>query len=164
MKEALPWVGLITQPPTGSGGTFALLEFLYHVLVGTGRCQPVVVAPESGGSRRPRALLLPRDVGGLVVNEAQIFGLPAIVADAVGCREDLITPGGTGLVFPAGEADAFAAAMMELASDPGRARETGRNARRRSRRFTVEKATDGIVRALYAVTGRGAPGAVAVPV
>lgn len=39
---------------------------------------------------------------GLVVNEAQIFGLPVIVSDRVGSFPDLVTPE-TGRVFPSGD-------------------------------------------------------------
>lgn len=38
---------------------------------------------------------------GLVVNEGMAAGLPAIVSDGVGCAEDLIEPGQTGLTYAA---------------------------------------------------------------
>lgn len=56
---------------------------------------------------------------GLVVNEALAAGIPCIVSDRVGCREDLITASGGGDIVPVEEPEALAAAMTELATDPG---------------------------------------------
>lgn len=50
---------------------------------------------------------------GLVVNEAQIFGLPVIVSDRVGCYPDLVTPE-TGRVFPSGDEAALVDALMSV--------------------------------------------------
>jgi glycosyltransferase involved in cell wall biosynthesis len=46
-------------------------------------------------------LVLPSEseTWGLTVNEAMASGLPAIIADAVGCAPDLITEGKTGFTF-----------------------------------------------------------------
>lgn len=54
---------------------------------------------------------------GLVVNESMAFGLPVIATDAVGCVDDLVKPGITGLIVPAGNSAALAGAMQRLASD-----------------------------------------------
>jgi glycosyltransferase involved in cell wall biosynthesis len=58
-------------------------------------------------------LILPSrsETWGLVVNEALQYGLPAIVSDRVGCRQDLIDEGRTGFVFPAGNAALLADRM-----------------------------------------------------
>ena len=40
-----------------------------------------------------------REPWGLVVNEAMASGLPVIVSDRCGCVEDLVHPGGNGLIF-----------------------------------------------------------------
>ena len=51
-------------------------------------------------------LVLPSDASetwGLVVNEAFVCGIPAIVSDAVGCGPDLIVEGETGWVFQRGD-------------------------------------------------------------
>ena len=55
------------------------------------------------------ALALPsaHETWGLVVNEAQACGLPAVVTDVVGCAPDLIDEVATGLTFPVGNLDAF---------------------------------------------------------
>ncbi len=51
---------------------------------------------------------------GLVVNEAMAAGLPVIVSDQVGCIDDLIQNGKTGLIFPSGDRRALAEAMQKL--------------------------------------------------
>lgn len=64
-------------------------------------------------------LVLPSQWGetwGLVVNEALQFGIPAIVSELVSCWRDLIIPGETGYVFPAGNATALAACMARVIS------------------------------------------------
>src|SRR5262249_45358029 len=51
-------------------------------------------------------LVLPSDAKetwGLVVNEAMASGLPCIVSDACGCREDLVEPIRPDLCFPVGD-------------------------------------------------------------
>ena len=51
---------------------------------------------------------------GLVVNEAMACGLPAIVSDAVGCGPDLIEERATGSVFPLGNIEALADAIVRV--------------------------------------------------
>lgn len=51
---------------------------------------------------------------GLVVNEAMAAGLPVIVTDRVGCVDDLVQDGVTGLVVPAEKPDRLAAAISRL--------------------------------------------------
>ena len=95
------------------------------------------------------ALVLPSDHGetwGLVVNEAMACGLPAIVSDQVGCAEDLVLPGRTGLVVPFGDAGALATAMARMAADPAAAAAMGREARSLVQRdYTIERAAKGIL-------------------
>jgi glycosyltransferase involved in cell wall biosynthesis len=50
---------------------------------------------------------------GLVVNEVMNAGRPVIVSDRVGAAPDLVTPGGNGWVYPAGEIAALGAALRE---------------------------------------------------
>ena len=40
---------------------------------------------------------------GLVVNEAMNFGLPVLVSDMVGCKDDLVEENGNGFVFQTGD-------------------------------------------------------------
>lgn len=53
---------------------------------------------------------------GLVVNEAMACGLPAIVSTGVGCAPDLIDEERTGLVYPTGDVNALARALLRLRS------------------------------------------------
>lgn len=104
------------------------------------------------------ALVLPSDAGetwGLVVNEAMASGLPAIVSDRVGCREDLILEGETGFSFPLGDPRTLAACLTTLARDPIRAAAMGDSARRRViELYSMKRGVDGTVGALHAVCGR----------
>jgi glycosyltransferase involved in cell wall biosynthesis len=68
------------------------------------------------------------DTFGNVVLEAQASGLPVIVSDVGGPRENLI-PGETGLVVAATE-ESLTRAVMELVANPLGLREMGRAARR----------------------------------
>jgi len=104
------------------------------------------------------ALVLPSDYGetwGLVVNEAMLFGVPAIVSDRVGCGPDLVEPGVTGLVFPCRDDKALADAMRALAVDRDKAGRMGEVARKRvSERYSPALAVAGTVAALRAAAGR----------
>jgi len=51
---------------------------------------------------------------GLVVNEALQWGIPAVVSDGVGCREDLVKPGRTGWIFPDHSAAKLAQCLQSL--------------------------------------------------
>lgn len=50
---------------------------------------------------------------GLVCNEAMSFGLPIVVSDQVGAAPDLVVPGETGFVYPIGDVDALARALID---------------------------------------------------
>ena len=83
---------------------------------------------------------------GLVVNEAMACGVPAIVSDAAGCAPDLIDEGGTGSVFPTGDVAALAQRLIDF---------RGANAdalRRKCAEYSMARATEGLERALTAVT------------
>lgn len=101
-------------------------------------------------------LVLPSDYGetwGLVVNEAMVHGLPAIVSDRVGCGPDLVEDGVTGRVFPFGDVAALARAIVEIAEDgPGR-REMGASARRRVSAYSAESAVRGTLEAVRFAIG-----------
>lgn len=57
---------------------------------------------------------------GLVVNEVMATGRPVIVSDRVGCVRDLVKSGVNGIVFPAGDIAALAAALVGVIGDPER--------------------------------------------
>jgi glycosyltransferase involved in cell wall biosynthesis len=54
---------------------------------------------------------------GVVVNEAAACGLPLVLSDQVGAAPDLLRNGENGVIVPAGDVDAAAAALRRL-SDP----------------------------------------------
>jgi glycosyltransferase involved in cell wall biosynthesis len=87
---------------------------------------------------------------GLVVNEAMNCARPAIVSDRVGCADDLVFPGETGYVFPAGDAQALAGAMDRIVGDPVLRETMGRNAAALVARFGVRDAAAGIAAAVDA--------------
>jgi len=99
-------------------------------------------------------LVLPSDYGetwGLVVNEAMVCGLPAIVSDRVGCGPDLVEEGITGSIFPFGDVDALAKKMIDLASDSRKAEEMGQRAKQLVlQNYSVEKAVEGTMKAIEA--------------
>ena len=94
------------------------------------------------------ALVLPSDHGetwGLVVNEAMACGLPAIVSDQVGCAQDLVHEGRTGLVFPCRDVGALTGALGEMARDPAAAGRMGQEARARVMgRYGIAQAAEGV--------------------
>jgi glycosyltransferase involved in cell wall biosynthesis len=85
---------------------------------------------------------------GMVALEAMERGRP-VIASAVGGLPEIVADGVTGLVVPAGDAEALADAIVELAADLPRAAEMGLAGRERAvASFTPEQATSGI-EALY---------------
>ena len=74
--------------------------------------------------------------------EAAASGLPVVVA-ATGGLLDTVVPDRTGLVVPAGDADALAMAVERLLADPVRARALGRAGRERAASaFTWDRIAD----------------------
>ncbi len=73
------------------------------------------------------------------VIEAMAAGLP-VIASAVGGLLDLIEPDRTGVLVPAGDADALAAALRRLLTDPALARRLGKAAEDQVRqRYSFER-------------------------
>ena len=98
-------------------------------------------------------LVLPSDGGetwGLAVNEAMACARPCIVSDRVGCGPDLVIPQETGSIFPLGDVEALANAMLELAGNPEHMISMGLDARSRLINYSVETAVDGIIESLAA--------------
>lgn len=75
---------------------------------------------------------------GLVVNEAMACGLPVIVSDRVGCADDLVRPGETGLIVAAGDDGQLAAAIRRLAGDAGGRERMGQAAELLMSNWTLE--------------------------
>ena len=102
-------------------------------------------------------LVLPSasETWGLVVNEAMACGLPAIVSDAAGCAQDLVTPGRTGFVYAA----ANVPELWERMTDVANALEANPDAFRadvldRIAQYDANSAVAGTVAALGAVLAR----------
>ena len=98
-------------------------------------------------------LVLPseRETWGLVVNEALATGLPCVVSDGVGCALDLIAPGETGEVFPAGDVGVLASELTRLRSEKEDGQTRSTKCRDRVSRYSYEHATNGLVLACEAV-------------
>ena len=97
-------------------------------------------------------LVLASDFGetwGLVVNEAMLFGQPAVVSDRVGCGPDLVFDAETGFRFSFGREEALAQAMTHLASNPEKARQMGVRAREHVlKSYSIEAAVKGTLAAV----------------
>jgi glycosyltransferase involved in cell wall biosynthesis len=104
-------------------------------------------------------LVLPSDFGetwGLVVNEAMVCGVPAIVSDRVGCGPDLIEEGVTGAIFPCGDVDALAGRLVAFASDRDRLARMGQRAKELIKDYSVEHAVEGTLAAInYVISQHG---------
>jgi glycosyltransferase involved in cell wall biosynthesis len=86
---------------------------------------------------------------GLVVNEAFHRGVPVIATDAVGAAAGgLVQPERTGLVVPAGDAGALAAALRRVHGDPALRARLSAAAREAIRPYTPEAWAAGMAAAL----------------
>ncbi len=94
---------------------------------------------------------------GLAVNEAMHLGRPVILSDQVGCHPDLLLPGRTGWLFPAGDETALAAALREALTLPrAELAARGASARDHVSALNYDAASAGLLRALASVPGRRA--------
>lgn len=99
-------------------------------------------------------LALPSDgteTWGLVVNEALSSGLPCVVSDRVGCVPDLITPGETGEVFPAGDVPALMAAFERVRARTRAGHDWAPACRARASAYSFAAATAGLAAACLAL-------------
>jgi glycosyltransferase involved in cell wall biosynthesis len=92
----------------------------------------------------------------MVLSEAGAVGLPLVSTD-VGAIGEIVRDGETGLLVPAGDAGALAAALRQLAADPARRRAMGEAARLLVRtRFDAAANAAKLVTLLADVAGQGA--------
>jgi glycosyltransferase involved in cell wall biosynthesis len=105
--------------------------------------------------RSTYALVLPSVVEGYptTVLEAATFGVPAIATETIG-NSDAISHQETGLLFPPGDAEGLAVAMLLLARDSDLRDRLGGNARERSKKFTIKNTADVFVKAIEDLTQR----------
>ncbi|MEB3360114.1 MAG: glycosyltransferase family 4 protein [Synechococcales bacterium] len=134
----------------------------------------IYFAPFQNQSQMPRTyaagdvVVLPSygsgETWGLAINEAMCLGKAAIASDHVGCAADLIKPGETGLVFPAGDVDALAKCLQialqgvqsdrkglpPQKSDRQRLQTWGWAGQQHIQRYSYQESTKGLVAALSA--------------
>jgi glycosyltransferase involved in cell wall biosynthesis len=84
----------------------------------------------------------------LTLIEAMAAGLPVVSTDVGGVRE-VIPDGGTGLLAPAGDAEALARHVLHLAERPETVRELGKRGRLRARAVFDEEAMHAAYHRLY---------------
>ena len=90
---------------------------------------------------------------GTIVMEGNSVGRPMIASD-IGGLSDLVEPGRTGLLTPAGDAAALAAAMQGLIDDPARRERMGEAARAHVERFMAKSIVPRIERIYREVASR----------
>jgi glycosyltransferase involved in cell wall biosynthesis len=83
-----------------------------------------------------------------VVLEAMAAGLPIVATTSAG-SEILVIPGVNGAVVPPDDAAAFAQALIELVTDPGRMARCGESSRQRVARFTIDAMVEGTLDAYF---------------
>ena len=102
------------------------------------------------------ALLSAREPWAVVVNEAAACGLPLVLSDRVGAAHDLLRDGENGALVPAGDVDAAAKALRELAAAPKRRAEQGARPRELARDWGYGPSDEGFLDAVReAIADRG---------
>jgi glycosyltransferase involved in cell wall biosynthesis len=90
----------------------------------------------------------PGETWGLAVNEAMCLSRAVVASTHVGCAQDLIRSGSSGLVFEAGSVPALADALREALSDRPRLARWGAQGRRIVADYSYEETTRGLMKAL----------------
>ena len=93
----------------------------------------------------------PEESWGLAINEALCLGRPVIVSSHVGCGPDLVKPHVNGLIFPAGDVAALAAALGDALADPARLAVWGEKGREIISQYSYKHATHGLKKAVASV-------------
>jgi glycosyltransferase involved in cell wall biosynthesis len=103
------------------------------------------------------ALLSRWEPWGVVVNEAAACGKPLVLSDQVGAAPDLLRDGENGVLVPAGDVSAAAAALSRLTADAEWRREAGARSRGLMRAWGYEPSVDSFVEAVCEAAGRVLP-------
>jgi len=85
---------------------------------------------------------------GSVINEAMACGLPVIVTDRSGSVGDIVRENDNAFVYPAGDADALAAALDRLASDEALRVRMGHRSREIIAEWSYARGVEGVKEAL----------------
>ena len=94
------------------------------------------------------ALLSEREPWAVVVNEAAACGLPLVLSDRVGAAHDLLRDGENGALVRAGDVDAAAQSLRELAADPELRRAQGDRSRELARDWGYGPSVEGFLEAV----------------
>ena len=94
------------------------------------------------------ALLSEREPWAVVVNEAAACGLPLVLSDRVGAAHDLLRDGENGALVRAGDVDAAAQRLRELAADPELRRAQGARSRELARDWGYGPSVEGFLEAV----------------
>ena len=94
------------------------------------------------------ALLSEREPWAVVVNEAAACGLPLVLSDRVGAAHDLLRDGENGALVRAGDVDAAAQSLRELAADPELRRAQGARSRELARDWGYGPSVEGFLEAV----------------
>jgi glycosyltransferase involved in cell wall biosynthesis len=87
------------------------------------------------------------EVWGLVVNEAELAGLPVIISETCGAAADLVEPGINGYRVPPANSAALARAIRDVLAERGQARRMGEASRRIVERATPPRVAASLLRA-----------------
>ncbi len=153
-RRARPRLGDAALVAAGDGPLRAPLQAAGAEVLG--RCPPTAIRALYAGSD---VVVVPsvatrrfREPWGVTVNEAFHRGVPVIASDAVGAAAGgLVVHGESGLVVPAGDADALARALIALRDDAGMREHLAAGARRAIAGHSHEAWSEGVSRALAAL-------------
>jgi hypothetical protein len=146
-------IAVVLALPLGMALGWLLVHGVAQLLASDQFLFPVVIRPRTYALAD--LLVLPSvghgETWGLCINEAMNLAKPVLVSSHVGCGPDLVIPGETGWIFPAGDRGALQAALAHALADPQRLAAMGQAARAHIDRFSYGATTAGLLQALKLV-------------